>query len=185
MKILLHICCGPCAIEPVQELEAEGFEVEGFFYNPNIHPYSEYQKRVDAVLSVGKKLRLAIIHHRYDFEDFLKNLAGLKNRNEQHAFCWKKRLEETARVAAQEGIKNFTTTLLSSPYQDVETIKKLGDEVALTFGVTFLARNFRQGFQKSHQVSKEWGLYHQNYCGCLYSEKESIEQRERRKVGQR
>jgi predicted adenine nucleotide alpha hydrolase (AANH) superfamily ATPase len=140
---------------------------------------------MDAVLSVGKQLELEIIHHRYDLEDFLKNLSSLKSRDEQHFFCWKKRLEETARMAAHEGIKNFTTTLLSSPYQDVEAIKRLGDEVALTFGVTFLARDFRKGFQKSHQISKEWGLYHQNYCGCLYSEKESIEQREKRKLAQR
>ena len=182
MKVLLHICCGPCAIDPVNELRNEGFQVEGFFYNPNIHPYSEYQRRMTAVLSVGNQLELNIIHHRYDFEDFLKNLSSLNNRDAQHIFCWKRRLEETARIALREGILNFTTTLLSSPYQDIEVIKRLGDEVASAFGLTFLTRNFRKGFQKSHQLSKEWGLYHQNYCGCLYSEKESIEHREKGKT---
>ena len=154
--------------------------MEGFFYNPNIHPFSEYRKRYEAVLSVGERLGLNIIHHRYDMEDFLKKLSTFENRKEQHVFCWRRRLEETARIAHREGIPNFTTTLLSSPYQDSDEIKKLGEEVAGAFGLTFLARNFRRGFSESHRLSKEWALYHQNYCGCLYSEKESIEDREKK-----
>ena len=89
-------------------------------------------------------------------------------------------MEETARVAAEYGISNFTTTLLSSPYQDIDKIKILGEELALKYGVNFLARNFRKGFAESHKASKEWQLYHQNYCGCIYSEKEAIEQREKK-----
>ena len=156
--------------------------MEGFFYNPNIHPYSEYQKRYGAVVAAGERLGLNIIHHRYDFEEFLRHLSCTQDRAEQHRLCWRIRLQETARVAAEQGIPNFTTTLLSSPYQDIDEIKKLGDEIAQRAGLNFLARNFRREFAESHRTSKEWQLYHQNYCGCLYSEKESIEQRDEKRT---
>lgn len=180
MKALLHICCGPCAIYPAQVLKEEGFDVEGFFYNPNIHPFGEYKKRYEAVIAVAERLGLDVIHHRYDFEEFLKRVSSIADRAEQHRLCWRMRLEETAKVAQEKGISNFTTTLLSSPYQNIEEIKALGDEIAKQAGLNFLARDFRKGFSESHRISKEWQLYHQNYCGCLYSEKESIEQREKK-----
>ena len=180
-KVILHICCGPCAVYPVSALKNEGFDVEGFFYNPNIHPYSEYKKRHEAVLAVAERLSLSVIYHRYDFEKFLREISSIADRGEQHMFCWKIRLEETARVAAEHGIPNFTTTLLSSPYQDIDKIKTLGEELALKYGLRFLAMDFRSGFAESHKASKEWQLYHQNYCGCIYSEKESAEQREKSK----
>ncbi len=180
MKILLHICCGPCAIYPVQLLREEGFEVEGFFYNPNIHPYCEYKKRYETVIAASEHLGLNIIHHRYDFENFLREISSFSSREEQHRFCWRIRLEETAKVAKTKGIANFTTTLLSSPYQDIKEIVRLGEEIAQRNGLHFISMNFRKGFAQSHKISKEWRLYHQNYCGCLYSEKESMEPREAR-----
>ncbi|HQP92145.1 MAG TPA: epoxyqueuosine reductase QueH, partial [Candidatus Omnitrophota bacterium] len=79
-KVLLHICCGPCAIYPVNFLRQEGFEVEGFFYNPNIHPFSEYEKRYDAVLKCGERLGLGIIYHKYDLEHFLKEISCITDR---------------------------------------------------------------------------------------------------------
>lgn len=180
LKALLHICCGPCAISCLEILRQDGFDVEGFFYNPNIHPFSEYRKRYEAVIAAGERLGLSVIYHRYDFEKFLRDVSCIENRDEQHRFCWRIRLEETARMAAERGIKNFTTTLLSSPYQDIEQIKVLGAEVAAGHGLNFLPEDFRRGFSSSHKVSKEWQLYHQNYCGCIYSEKESIESREKK-----
>ena len=181
MKVLLHICCGPCALTPLDLLRKEGLEVQGFFYNPNIHPYSEYQKRYQAVIDVASRIGLAVIYHRYDFEEFLKKISSLANRDEQHRFCWRTRLEETAKIARLGNIPSFTTTLLSSPYQDTTEIKSLGEEIAGQNGLTFLARDFRRGFALSHKISREWQLYHQNYCGCLYSEKESIEARQKKK----
>jgi hypothetical protein len=177
MKALLHICCGPCAVYPARQLKDEGYEVEGFFYNPNIHPFSEYQKRYEAVVVAGERLGLNIIHHRYDFQEFLKRVACIENRVEQHRFCWRIRLEETAKVASEQGIDCFTTTLLSSPYQDIVEIAALGSAIAEKYRISFLNRNFRKGFAESHKVSKEWELYHQNYCGCLFSEKESIDEK--------
>ncbi|MFA5038291.1 MAG: epoxyqueuosine reductase QueH [Candidatus Omnitrophota bacterium] len=181
MKVLLHICCGPCAIYPVNFLRTEGFDVEGFFYNPNIHPYSEYLKRYEAAISACERLDLKTIFHRYDFEYFLKAVSCLEDRARQHSLCWRIRLQETARVAAQNGIKAFTTTLLGSPYQDVEEICRLGHEIAQERGLEFVKGNFRKGFSQAHQTSREWQLYHQVYCGCLYSEKESVEQRKKKR----
>lgn len=180
-KVLLHICCGPCAIYPASLLRSEGFEVEGFFYNPNIHPFSEYRRRYEAVVAMSERTELGVIYHKYDFENFLKEASVLKTRDEQHRFCWRVRLDETAKAARERGIPCFTTTLLVSPYQDVAEISRLGDSAGASCGVEFLTRDFRKGFASSHQTSREWQLYHQNYCGCVYSEKESIEQRQARK----
>lgn len=182
MKVLLHICCGPCAVSPVHILKDEGFDVEGFFYNPNIHPYGEYVNRRQAVAQASHKLGIVTVYPAYDLDPFLKILAGLNSRKEQHFFCWRHRLEETAREAVRRGIPALSTTLLSSPYQDVEAIAAIGDDVARPHGLEFLKRNFRKGFAEGHKISKEWQLYHQMYCGCVYSEKESLEQR-RRKQG--
>jgi epoxyqueuosine reductase len=174
MKVLLHICCGPCAIYPVKSLRQEGHEVAGFFYNPNIHPFSEYERRYQAVVAMSERLGLDTIYHRYDFEDFLKNISVLSSRDEQHRWCWRVRLEETAKMAKQEGFEGFTTTLLSSPYQDISIIAALSQELACSQQLTFVNQPFRKGFAESHKAAKEWMLYHQNYCGCLYSEKESL-----------
>ncbi len=154
--------------------------MEGFFYNPNIHPFSEYRKRYEALVSAGQNLELSVIYHKYDFEEFLRKVSCIEDRQKQHRFCWSIRLQETACAARNAGIENFTTTLLASPYQDIEEIKILGKEAADKYGLTFLARDFRRGFSESHKISKEWMLYHQNYCGCIYSEKESIEGREKK-----
>lgn len=181
MKVLLHICCGPCAIYPVELLRREGWEVEGFFYNPNIHPFSEYNRRLEALVSAAGRLNLNVTYHKYDFHEFLKKLSAIDDRDKQHVLCWGMRLEETARAARQAGIGNFTTTLLVSPYQNTEEITLLGKAAALRNSVNFLDKNFVCGFSESHKVSKSWGLYHQKYCGCLYSEKESAEYRNRKK----
>ena len=111
----------------------------------------------------------------------MKKISSLADRDAQHRFCWRTRLEETAKIARLQKIPAFTTTLLSSPYQDVAEITSLGEEIAAQNGLTFLARDFRKGFAQSHKISREWQLYHQNYCGCLYSEKESIEARQKKK----
>lgn len=178
--VLLHICCGPCAISPVGVLEQQGYEVDGFFYNPNIHPFSEYKRRLEAVVGMSERLGLDVLYHRYDFEDFLRKMSAFHQRSEQHRFCWQVRLEETAKMAQAKGIGAFTTTLLSSPYQDIEQIKVLGRQSGAQYGLDFLDLDFRAVFSDSHKFSREWKLYHQNYCGCLYSEKESIEGRQKK-----
>ena len=181
MRVFLHICCGPCAIAPVTFLRGQGHQVSGFFYNPNIHPCAEYQRRTAAVTAMGERLDLDVIYPRYDPEEFLGRVGGLE-RARQHALCWRIRLEETAREAHVHGFEGFTTTLLSSPYQDIEEIGRLGEEIGRTEGVIFLFRNFRKGFAEGHRQSKEWQLYHQNYCGCAVSEQESAAARTKKRV---
>ncbi|MFH1691369.1 MAG: epoxyqueuosine reductase QueH [Candidatus Omnitrophota bacterium] len=181
MNVLLHICCGPCAIYPVEVLRQAGYDVEGFFYNPNIHPYSEYLRRKEALEKVSEYLKLHVYYHDYDFEYFLNKMLACQTRSSAHCFCWNRRLEETAKYALKQGLKNYTTTLLVSPYQDVALIRDLGQKAGIQEGVNFLSMDFRQGFAHSHKVSKELGIYHQNYCGCLISEKEAILQRKAKK----
>jgi predicted adenine nucleotide alpha hydrolase (AANH) superfamily ATPase len=177
MRVLLHICCGPCAIYPATFLREQNHQVSGFFYNPNIHPYAEYRRRYEAVVAMSERLDLDVIFHRYDFEDFLRRVSPLEDRGQQHEQCWRMRLAETARVAHEQKIEAFTTTLLASPYQDIEAIGRLGREIGAAAGVDFIFQNFRKGFADAHRQSREWKLYHQDYCGCLYSEKESADAR--------
>ena len=176
MRVLLHICCGPCAITPATFLRGQGHQVSGFFYNPNIHPYDEYRRRYEAVVTMAERLELDVIHHRYDDGELLRRVGALA-RGRQHEVCWRIRLEETARVARDSGFEGLTTTLLASPYQDIEAIGRIGREAGEEAGVAFLFHNFRRGFADSHRQSKEWRLYHQNYCGCLTSEQESAASR--------
>lgn len=177
MKVLLHICCGPCAVYPVEVLRQAGYCVEGFFYNPNIHPYAEYLRRREALEMLSGHLGLCVQYHDYDFEYFLKEMLACPTREMAHRFCWDRRLKETAKHALRQGFENYTTTLLVSPYQDAALIQDLGRQAGVKEGVNFLAMDFRKGFAYSHKVSKKLGIYHQNYCGCLVSEKEAILQR--------
>ncbi len=173
MRVLLHICCGPCAIYPATFLRAQAHQVGGFFYNPNIQPYAEYRRRQDAVVTMSERLELDVIYHHDDDEEFSRRVSALPDRARQHELCWRLRLAETARVARDNGFEAFTTTLLASPYQDIEAIGRIGRQVAAAAGTDFLFHNFRRGFPDSHRRSKEWELYRQNYCGCAYSQKES------------
>lgn len=181
MNVLLHICCGPCAIHPVQALRAEGHRVSGFFYNPNIHPYSEYRRRYEAVVEAAARLELDVVYHRYDFEEFLKKVVDVTD-EERHRTCWRVRLEVAAGEARRVGCDAFTTTLLVSPHQDQDAIREVGESLSRHYGVGFLYRDFRPGFSEGHRIARTWELYHQNYCGCVYSEKEAAEARERRRA---
>jgi len=182
MRVLLHICCGPCAVYPADFLRGQGHQVSGFFYNPNIHPYEEYRRRYEAVVTVGERLKLDVIHHRYDAEEFERRVAPLEDRGRQHEACWRLRLEATARVARDNGMEAFTTTLLASPYQDIAAIGRIGRAAGEEAGLVFLEENFRRGFADSHRQSKEWHLYHQNYCGCAASAQESAAARKRKSL---
>lgn len=175
MKLLLHICCGPCAIYPFEVLKKEGFDITGFFYNPNIHPQSEYNRRKEALEIVSKQNNFELILHKEGFfEDFFRKISFNEEKPTRCHVCWGLRLGETARFASENNFDYFTTTLLVSPYQDIELIKKIGQEIQQDFKSRFFFEDFRPGFGESHRISKEMGLYHQNYCGCVYSEREQI-----------
>ncbi len=171
MKILIHICCAPCALYPVSELKAEGIEVTGFFYNHNIHPYLEYRRRLDTVVDYAQKKSLeVIIDAEYRLEEFLAGAAA--NPDERCLYCYASRLEKTAETAAQTGFDRFTSSLLYSRYQKHDIIRSLGEQAGAKFGVPFYYDDYRRGWQEGIRVSKEMGMYRQQYCGCIFSERD-------------
>lgn len=171
MKILFHTCCGPCALFPLHQLRLAGHAVTGFFYNHNIHPYQEYVRRRDAATQMADQEAMPlIIRDDYDLEGFLANVAAAPE--QRCSYCYASRLEATAQVAATEGFDAFTAALLYSRYQKHDEIKVLGERLAVTYGVAFYYQDFRSGWQEGIKLSREQGLYRQQYCGCIYSEKE-------------
>ena len=169
--ILLHICCGPCATYTINRLREQGFEVAGYWYNPNIHPFREHEARrasLDAyVESVGVPL---VGEDGYQMPQFLRLVVGAEARGERCRHCYEMRLGRTAQVAATEGFHAFTSTLLISPHQDQDLLREIGQRVASQHGVEFYFENFRRGWSERGRLTREHGLYRQQYCGCIYSE---------------
>ena len=172
MNVLLHICCAPCAIFPFEELAREGHRVAGFFYNPNIHPYSEYLKRKSEVEGFSKESGLDTCYADYDIENYFRQTAYNEAPEKRCPACWRMRLEKTATFAGENGFDAFTTTLLGSPYQDQAAIKNIGEGIAKRTGRRFHYEDFRPGFKKAHERAKSKGMYCQKYCGCVFSERE-------------
>lgn len=171
MNILLHICCGPCAIFPLLTLRAAGHDVTGFFYNHNIHPYQEFARRLDAVRELAEQETLPMImRDEYDLEGFLANVASAPDK--RCKYCYASRLQATAAMAAEHGFDAFSASLLYSRFQRHDEIRELGEQAAQEYGVKFYYEDFRPGWQEGIRLSKERGLYRQQYCGCVYSEKE-------------
>jgi four helix bundle protein len=171
VRILLHICCANCAIYPFERIQEKGEEVVGYFFNPNIHPYQEYQKRLEALKQYSEKVGLEVIYRdEYLLEEFLRNVSHQVK--ERCQFCYSFRLEATAREAKGRGFDAFSTTLLQSTHQNHAVIKETGERIAQEVGIPFYYEDFRQGWRRGLEVSKSMGLYRQQYCGCIYSEKE-------------
>jgi len=171
MKILLHICCANCAIYPVQRIRERGYEVTGFFFNPNIHPYQEYQRRLDCLRQYSEKIGLKMVYRdEYLLEEFLKNVSHKVE--DRCRYCYSVRLEATASEAKKNFHDQFSTTLLQSKHQNHLLIKETGEEISSKFGIPFYYEDFREGWKIGIEVSKVLGLYRQKYCGCIYSEKE-------------
>ncbi|MFB3886884.1 MAG: epoxyqueuosine reductase QueH [Thermodesulfobacteriota bacterium] len=171
MRILLHICCANCAIYPLERLKEREVEIEGFFFNPNIHPFQEYQKRLETLKRYSRETGLKVIYRdEYLLEEFLKNVSHRVH--ERCGYCYSARLKATAEEAKRHGFDQFSTTLLQSTHQDHPLIKETGDRMAKEVGIPFYYEDFRQGWRRGLEVSKGMGLYRQQYCGCIYSEKE-------------
>lgn len=171
-KVLMHTCCAPCSVYCIEALRSEEIEPTIFWYNPNIHPYSEYKARRDCLKEYAKQISAeAIFFEDYGLQEFCKNVIDdLENRCIN--YCYKKRLTETVRFAAKNGYDAFTTTLLVSPYQKHEELKAVCEELAALSGVEFLYRDFRVGFRDGQNKARELGLYLQKYCGCIFSEED-------------
>ncbi len=170
-SVLLHSCCAPCSVSCIDTLRKEGISVTGFWYNPNIHPFTEYRSRRNTFTEYAAAIALPVLlKDEYGLRPFLQTIGEqFDNRCES---CYRTRLEETARTASQNGFSAFSTTLLISPYQDHDLIVKIANEAALQYGVSFLYRDFRPYFREGQQKAREMGLYMQKYCGCIFSEEE-------------
>jgi len=159
-----------------ERLREEGFKVEGFFYNPNIHPEEEYKRRLEVVRQISQILNFPLIEGAYDKEDWFKATEGLENEpegGERCQICFRIRLEQTYKKSCRLGARYFATTLSVSPHKDVLAINKIGKELDKE---RFLERDFkkRDGFKKAVRFSKRYNLCRQNYCGCIYSRKEGF-----------
>jgi len=170
-KIFFHICCAPCALYPYARLREEGMEPTGFFYNPNIHPYTEFRKRLDTVkefsLRVGSDV---LFRDGYDLDEFLLRVAGKGANRCEH--CYRMRLDAAAAAAREKGFPVMTTSLLYSKYQKHDLIKGVAEEMAAEHQVELYYEDFRRGWREGIVESKAMGLYRQQYCGCIYSERD-------------
>lgn len=170
MKLLLHTCCAPCIIYPLERLKANNFEVTGYFYNPNIYPLSELNSRKQAVMDFSSFEKIKMICPENSGSDFFYTYNESEAKPERCFFCWSLRLRETALYAKKNDYACFSTTLLVSPYQNQEMLKDIGTAVAKDTGVNFYYEDFRPGFRKAHNQAREKGIYRQKYCGCIYSQ---------------
>ncbi len=175
MKILMHTCCAPCLEYPSKILQEEGIEFVAYFYNPNIQPYWEHERRKKALeeLSDMKNFELVlstpdenkIIEDSLNNENIWKEQIDLK----RCEFCYRTRLDNVARYAKEKGYKYFSTTLLLSIYQNHDLIKTVGNEIAKKYSIKFYERDFRNGFRESQSMAKNDHLYRQKHCGCIVS----------------
>ena len=171
MKLLLHVCCGPCACYPTKVLSENGVDFTLLYYNPNIHPYKEFKHRLSALRELAEKqdYRL-IIDKTYPLEECVKGM--LEEPVARCAFCYRMRLRYTAKYAADHGFTAFSTTLLYSPYQKHELIVQAAEAAAEEFGVEFFYQDWRPHYQEGVDISLALGLYRQPYCGCVFSERD-------------
>ena len=152
MNTLLHICCAPCANQCIRVLREEGRDVTGFWYNPNIHPFTEYRSR------------------RNGLRPFVRAVA--EDISHRCIKCYEMRLMETAKQAKEGGFDSFTSSLFISPYQNHELMKEVAQRAGEIYGVEFLYRDFRPWFKEGQEKARELGFYIQKYCGCVFSEEE-------------
>lgn len=171
MKLLLHVCCGPCSIYPIGELQKKDYELSTYFYNPNIHPFKEFQRRLSTLKDYLCEIDVPLIaDENYGLTEFVRKAAF--NEEKKCLICYKTRLQATVEMAKKEGFEAFTTTLLYSKYQQHSVIVAFCTRLADENGLSFIYEDFREGWQQGIDESKTKKMYRQPYCGCIYSEQE-------------
>lgn len=179
--MLLHVCCGPCTAYPLEVLRSQGHEVKGYFFNPNIHPFREFKRRIKALVEFSEKKDFKVdIDRNYGLTEYLRQVVLHENR--RCSICYDMRLEVVAERAAAGGFDAFTTTLLYSKYQRHAMIKEKSEALARKFAVQFFYQDFREGWQQGIDQSIAMDLYRQPYCGCIYSEQERYDKKMRKKI---
>ena len=171
--LLLHSCCGPCSSASMEKL-CQHFNVTVVYYNPNIYPEEEYQKRLTAQKQICEKFNIELDELEYNEAEFLSKVKGLeakKEGEERCTVCFALRLEKVASLAKQKGYDYFGTTLTISPHKNEQIINELGEALGEKYEVKFLPCDLKKhdGFKRSIQLSKQFNLYRQNYCGCRFS----------------
>jgi predicted adenine nucleotide alpha hydrolase (AANH) superfamily ATPase len=183
MKLLLHACCGPCLIEPLDEFSAIADELAVVFTNSNIHPAEEYERRLDTLRAYADSVGATVIELAYDPEAWAEAVGPLADSGaERCRACYRLRLGEAARYAAENGYDALSTTLTISPYQSSEAIREEGQAAAAASGLEWVDRDFRDSYSEATRRSRELGMYRQNYCGCALSDIEAHEQRAARRA---
>lgn len=180
-RLLLHSCCAPCSSYTLEYL-SKYFEITVFYFNPNIYPETEFNKRFaeqkKLIENLPSKNKITLIQGNYDYNDFLSIAKGYENIPEggERCFrCYRMRLEKSAELAKEQGFDYFCTTLTISPLKNSQKINEIGFEVAEQYGVKWLPSDFkkREGYKRSIELSREYDLYRQNFCGCVFSKNES------------
>ncbi|MBN1999197.1 epoxyqueuosine reductase QueH [candidate division KSB1 bacterium] len=174
-KVLLHVCCAPCLTIAVDRLQE--YQIGCWFYNPNIHPESEYQKRADELLLFAARLDIPVIPAPYDPKEWNNRIAGHEKDpegGERCKICFEMRLEKTAAAAVEHDYQVFGTVLSTSPHKNAQLINDIGRKLADKYHIEYLDANFKKqdGYKRSIELSKEFQLYRQDYCGCIYSKSE-------------
>ena len=174
-KLLLHVCCAPCSSHCISVLD-EFFDITVFYYNPNISPFEEYERRLNEEIRFLNEAypHIKVINAKYDsekFEEMAKGLENLPEGGERCKKCYKMRLEKSGEYAKQNDFDYFTTTLTVSPYKHSATLNQIGGEIANKVGVKYLFSDFKKedGYKHSIELSKKYNLYRQDYCGCKFS----------------
>lgn len=183
-KLLLHACCAPCSSAVLERLR-EHFSITILYYNPNIYPPQEYHRReqeLERFLQDAGMSGISLIELPYDPQEFYTAVKGLEaepERGERCTVCYRLRMEQAARYAAAHGFDWFTTTLSISPVKDPVRINQIGQELAQKYGVAHLPSEFRKknGYKRSLELSAEYGLYRQDYCGCVFSVRKTAEEK--------
>jgi len=169
MRVLLHMCCGPCGIVPARRLLEEGHTVDVALSNPNIHPFLEFVRRTETAREVCSRLGVDVVcEDPYGLVEFLAALDG--RAEDRCEICYRMRMDRVASLAAELGYDAFTSTMLISTQQDHDAVKRAGDDAGTEHGVTFLYRDWRDEVIDGVAESKAMGLYRQQYCGCVFSE---------------
>ena len=173
MKLLLHTCCAPCSVYCIKSLRKEGIEPTLYWYNPNIHPYAEYKARRDCLREYAKVVDVNLLEDdAYGLDEFVCNTYD-KISTRCQEYCYLKRLRQAFEFAKSEGFDAVSTTLLYSIYQKHDFIKDLMTSLSAEYGIEFVYRDFREGWQEGQDEARRIGLYMQKYCGCVFSEEES------------
>ena len=171
MNTLLHICCAPCANACIDSLRQEGIGVTGFWYNPNIHPFTEYRARRNCLREYAKVIDLPLLEKdAYALRPFVREVA--EDLNNRCVKCYEMRLFETAKMAKEQGFDSFTSSLFISPYQNHELMMDVANRAAEAYQVAFCYRDFRPLFKDGQAKARELEFYMQKYCGCVFSEEE-------------